>query len=207
LTIRTTLVLACLILTFTGFSQEKLFENGNLSIDYKNAQKVSSTMHLNSVTKIKSKDLMKVKVKCKIRSLNKERVDPNKFSLVDHTNKLRYRPTDISHQPVAMYMAYVRLLKDNINYRGRPGFMMSANPSPIKYDPEIKDSFDDYSIDGYTNIELPLKISKKKQSVVYFEPHKFKKFSALFFFAIPKNLETQSLEFYYGKNKVADVEL
>ncbi|RED48812.1 hypothetical protein [Seonamhaeicola aphaedonensis] len=185
------------------FSQET-FNDGIISIEYFETEQVSNKLNLNSSTKIRGEGVQKISVKCKIKSLNKQRIDINKFSLVDTINKLRYRPTDVSYQPVAGYMVYGKLLKSDIKKKGLVGhYSLGAS-----YKPEVKDSFLDYNIEGYTNIEPTFNFWTDKDpllSKIYFKPHKFKKFKALFFFAIIKDAPIPNLALYYGDNKVTDI--
>jgi hypothetical protein len=192
--------------TLVSFGQEKKVENGNLSVEFKKSKKVSNTFNLNSSSKIKSKELKKISIKCKVQSLNKDKVDINKFSLVDHKNKLRYRPTDISFQPVVGYLVFGKLFKKDINY-GK----MAKFQAGIDYKPEIKDTYMDFSIEGYTDVEIPMTfavgIGKKEKSIVYFQPNNYNKFQALIFFAIVEKAKNPDLEFYYGDEKIANVKI
>lgn len=188
------------------FCQEVKVANGNLSVDFKTSKKVSNTLNLNSTSKIKSKELQKISVKCKVESLNKEVVDINKFSLVDHKNKLRYRPTDISFQPVMGYLVYEKLFKEDVNYGN-----MAKHQAGIQYKPEIKDSYNDYAITDYVDVQIPMTFAvgfgKQKTSIVYFEPHNYRNFQALFFFAIVEDAKNPDLVFYYGNEKITSINL
>ncbi|MEL0454735.1 hypothetical protein WJN01_00745 [Flavobacteriaceae bacterium SZ-1-7] len=193
------------LLTILSFGQEKKVENGMLYIEFLKAKKVSNTFNLNSSSKVKSNELKKISVKCKIESLNKVDVDINKFSLIDNKNKLRYRPIDVSFQPSTGYIAYKKLLKTDIKLGSM--YMHQAN---IAYKPEIKDSYTDYYFEGYTNIEIPSDFGtnkKPKKTVIYFQSHGFHDFKSLFFFAILNSAENPDLELYYGNEKISKVKL
>ncbi|WP_055437656.1 hypothetical protein [Lacinutrix algicola] len=200
------IILLLSLISLSSYSQSKQkFENGNLTVDYQKAKKVSKTFNLNSSSKLKSESFIKISIKCKIKSLNKEDIDINKFSLVDHKNKLRYRPMDISFQPVMGYLAYPKLLKSKLKLGS-----MYKHQAGLAYKPEIKDSYVEYTIEGYTDVEVPFNFGTKKnpkKSVVYFRPNNFHKFKSLFFFPISKSAENPDLEFYYGKEKISKVEL
>jgi hypothetical protein len=186
-------------------SGSNAIEKDSLTIEFLKAKKVSSTFNLNSSSKLKSKLLKKISIKCKIESLNKTEVDINKFSLVDHKNKLRYRPMDISYQPAMGYMAYLKLLKTDLDLGDY--YKMQAG---IAYVPEIEDSFDKYIFDGYTTVELPANLGTKKHpktAVIYFKPHKFNKFKTLFFFAIQKDAENPDLKLHYGDEIIAQISI
>jgi len=186
--------------------QEKKVENGTLSVEFTKAKKISNTFNLNSSSKIKSKELKKISIKCKVKSLNKEKIDINKFSLIDRENKLRYRPTDISFQPVMGYLVFGKLLKNDINYGSAAKFHTG-----IEYNAEIKDTYLDYSLEGYKDVEIPVIFAvgfgKNKKSVIYFQPNNYNSFKALIFFAIIKEAKNPNLEFYYGNEKIADIKI
>jgi hypothetical protein len=190
----------------SGYSQVKELENGNLIIEYISVDKVSNTFHLNSSSKLKSDKYQKIKVKGKLKILNKEKIDINKISLIDHKNKLRYRPTDISYQPVLGYMVYQKILKEDIK-RWNEGF---KNQMGFAFSPEVNDGFLDYNLESYTNIELPINFGTKNKPIlryIYFGTHKFKSFKILFFFPIIKDCENGVFELYYGDEKISSVEL
>jgi len=183
------------------FAQEMKYENGELSIKFINSKKVSNKFNMNSTSKIKSKDLNKVLIKCKLKIIKDKVIDLNKFSLVDHENKLRYRPTDISTQTVGQ-INISKLLKTDVKLGG-----MYKLQAGLYYRPEVKDSFTDYNIEGYTNFEIFYsfgKGKKMKKASLYFQPVKFN-FKAHFFFAILKKSNNSNLELYYGNKKITDI--
>lgn len=197
------LYLLCISVSFAGISQEMVFEKDEVSVKFIKAKKSANTFNLVSTSRITGNGLQKVMIKCKIKSMAKEKyIDFNKFSLVDHHNKLRYRPTDISSQIVAQYNIK-KLLKSDVDL---PGYYTFGN---FSYQPEIRDTFTDFDINGYTNIEIPYvfrKGSKKqKKFTIYFHPSIYN-IKAHFFFAIIEKAENPDFEFYYGNEKITDVE-
>lgn len=187
------------------FAQTKKVENDKLTIKYLNTREVSKTFHLNSSTRIKSDQFYKIKVSCKLRSKEKGLIDINKFSLIDKANKIRYRPTDISFQAVVGYMAYWKLLKEDTEQGGALKDMMG-----VAYDPENIDSFNDFDIENYSNIELPVNLGTKKNPIlrtIYFQNHKVKNFRALFFFPILNKTEKEpEFEILYGNEIISQIE-
>ena len=120
--------LSLIIFLFTSiplFSQ-LLIEDKQLEFEYLSSRTVSKSFNLNSSSKSNSDELYKIEVKFKLKSLDKKEIDINKFSLVDMTNKLRFRPSDISYATLGLYMGYVYLLKDDIEYKKN----ISANYKP-----------------------------------------------------------------------------
>ena len=189
-------------LTISVYAQTT-FDQGNISIEYIESETVSNTLNLNSSTKIKGNCIQKISVKCKIKSLNGDKIDINKISLLDTVNKIRYRPTDVSFQPVAGYISYGKLLKSDIKKKGLIGhYRLGA-----AYRPEIKDTFEDYLFEGYKNYQVIFNFWTNKDpllSYIYFQPHKFKSFKALLFFPILEEAENGQLALYYGYEKVAE---
>lgn len=181
-------------------------ENDEVEIEYIDTEEVSKTFHLNSSSKIKSDKIKKIKVKCKLKSDERYVLDINKFSLIDRANKIRYRPTDISYQPVMGYMAYIKLVKEDIkindHFKGAMG---------VRYEPDDEDKFYDFNIKNYMNFEMPVNFGTSKKPIlrqVYFQNHKFKKFKALLFF--PLIIQTENspdLELVYGNEMISEIEL
>lgn len=198
-------IITIIILLFLNQNySQNTFENNTIGIDYLSSKKVSNKLHLNSSTRINSKEIQKISVKCKFKSLDKERIDINKVSLLDIKNKIRYRPTDISYQPIAGYMGYVKLMKADLKKKGLIGYHNLG----AYYDPEIKDTFEDFEFEGFTDFALPYNFWNEKNPLigeVYFAPHKFKKFKALIFFPILKKAKNPEFELYYGNERVAEI--
>jgi len=190
------------LITFStiSYTQEKNYENGELSIKFISSRKVSKTFNMNSSSKIKSKDLDKVLIKCKLKVIKDKKIDLNKFSLVDNKNKLRYRPTDISTQTVGQ-INISKLLKTDVELGG-----MYKLQAGLYYRPEVIDSFTNYNIEGYTNCEMFFSFGRKKKNyTIYFQPVEFN-FRAHFFFAILEKSNNSDLELFYGDKKVTDIE-
>jgi len=78
------------------------------------------------------------------------------------------------------YLVFGKLFKDDINYGN-----MAKYQAGIDYKPEIKDTYSDYSIENYTDIEIPMVFAvgfgKKEKSIIYFKPNNYNKFNADFF--------------------------
>ncbi|MFH4965445.1 hypothetical protein V8G69_10610 [Gaetbulibacter sp. M235] len=125
---------------------------------------------------------------------------------MDTVNKIRYRPTDVSFQPVAGYMSYGKLLKSDIKKKGLVGYYRLG----AVYDPEIRDTFEDYEFDGYKDFSMCFNFWTKKDpllSYIYFQPHKFKQFKALLFFPLLVEANNPELVLYYGYENIAEVKL
>ena len=100
------------------------------------------------------------------------------------------------------YTSKMYLKKPILDKRGK------SYPNVPEYDKSIQDSFENFSFDGYTNIEIPINFGSKKNkkiSPVYYSATKMKKFTAEIFFTIINNLETPELELYYGKKLISKI--
>ena len=200
------LLLIALFISQILSAQTKKVENNKVEIDYIDTEEVSNTFNLNSSTRIKSNDFQKIKIKCKLNTDERYILDINKFSLVDRANKIRYRPTDISYQPVVGYMAYEKILMEDIEvneyFKGLMG---------VSYDPNYKDKFYDFSLENYFNFELPVNFGTAKKPIlrkIYFRNHKFKKFKALLFFPLLTNTDKNpNLELVYGDKLISEIQL
>ena len=198
---KSNLLFVLLVLSLNIFGQKE-YNDGEIEIKYMGSKKVSPNFHLSSLTYYEGESIEKIKIVCKIKSLNRRWVDINKISLVDKENKIRYRPSDISFS----YGYYKKLLKEDLNIKG----LFGNYEADAFYKPEIKDTFEDYIFDGYTNYDFPYNFgSKKKPQVayVYFESHQFLKFKALIFFPIMKSAENPSFELYYENEKISNVKI
>ena len=199
-------LLLLLILLFVqfGFAQQ-MFENGDLELTYVNAKNVSKRFNLNSSSKSNSDDLYKIEVKFKVKSLKKSDVDINKFALVDHVNHLRYRPSDISYATMGLYMGYVPLLKTELEDN-----RFFTNQISAKYKPEIHDSFPDFKLTNYQDIEIPTNFGNKNYpllSVVYFWPHDYKNYKVKMYFYCLVQAENPEFELYYGDKVFSKISL
>ncbi|MEP1489477.1 MAG: hypothetical protein ABJU54_02900 [Gilvibacter sp.] len=181
----------------------------------------NQNLEIKKIRNIKSDSKKKTKViiiQCVITSLNNTPVDINAFSLLDTENKVRYRLLRYyswkGKSSIGFGHSSVSYLKDEIlDKKGKPFKLLP------KYDPSIKDSFEDYSFDGYKNCEIPLDFGSNKRhsvnelfsskrrlvSVIYFPESKWKKFfSSLQFPVVIKDKEPK-LEFYYKKKMISKI--
>jgi hypothetical protein len=167
------------------------------------------------IKKSKQKELY---VYCLIESLNGKKVKIDAFSLVDKTNKLRFRTSSFMGSKgkswVGTNFQSERYLKTEIlNSKGKT---YSAIP---KYDPTKKDHFYDFNLEGYTNIETFLyfgrnnqqgftdmfKKTKHLRSVVYYSDAKYDTFLGRFYFPYEVD-ERIEYHLYYGKKSVTKIE-
>lgn len=155
-----------------------------------------------------SPNLKKVLIRISVKS-NSNRIknfDPNKLYLVSNELKQRYRPIDLQFTFILnRSFGLNRLISDsalssigNLSpLRYEP--TMYGGISQMRYDPTIKDTFKDYSITGYKDIEFEINygsLKKPKNAVVYFEPIKVIEYVFDVYFLVPQSITTG--EFYFG---------
>ena len=203
-------VIITLLLVFISASlvAQTTIIDDSFSIKYKKA-KIPGLLDVNGYkhVKIKNDSLIEILIKCRIRTIVDKPIDPNKFSLRDETKKLRYRMSDFSDIRTVGGPSTRPLLKTNIYTR--PGQTTSLNWPD--YDPTIVDSFYDYNVEGYKNIECPVIYGSRKkprESLIYFTPSTLNDFFTYMYYAIDINsYETSDLDLYYGFEKIADVKV
>lgn len=197
-------------------SQEIIIKD-SLSIDFLKTKKTSKKFNTRSNVKVNGNNVTRILTRCKVKALYNQPVDINAFSLVDTVNKLRYRINEyIGYQAVSVmgsgYTSKMYLKKNLKNKKGKP---YKGIP---KYDAKIKDSFEDFSIDGYTNIEVPIRFGtnrslagefsgKKKEiiSTVYYSPTQMDQFTAEIYFIVHNSFPETHYELYYGNELISEI--
>lgn len=176
-----------------SFSQSDKF-----NVEFVSAKKTIEAITTSSSI-YKSKNVNKIVVKIKIQSVDKKGMfDPNKISLIDHTNKLRYRPTDI------LAKRFTNLIPFNKVSKIKP----ELKRNKYLFDPEIKDTFLDYLFEGIKNVNMLFNYGSSKKPdllIMHFQPKKLRSTRITIFFAYPKNIETGTL--YYGNEKISDISI
>lgn len=154
--------------------------------------------------KVTSDKLRKVMIKTKIKSKPDNKTKLSAFSLLDTKNKIRYRLAD--------YKGYTGFIgfPELIPYRKTE--LYDKKDKPIEYGPTYdkfeKDYFNDYDIEEYKNIEMPINFGTKKSpklSIVYFGETSYKKFTAELFFALLVENTNLGYELFYKDEKIADI--
>lgn len=154
--------------------------------------------------KVKSEKLHKVMIKTKIQSLPNNKTKLSAFSLLDKKNKLRYRLADYKGYRGAIGGPELLPIRKTefFNKKGK-----AIRYKPL-FDKSIKDLFDDYDKEGYTNIEFPVNLGTKKKpklSIIYFGETSYERFTAELFFAVLVENTDLNYELYYKDEKIADI--
>jgi len=139
------------------------------------------------------KDSKKIQFRIKAKSLSnkKESFDPNKLFVLLNDKKVRLRPFDGD---------FIKLVDVKPDEKNRA--------DSYEYKPEIIDTFKDYQIDGFTDIECCLDFGTKKKphvKPIYFDHREIKSNSFSIYFAMPKNQSKGIL--YYGNIELIDFEM
>lgn len=156
--------------------------------------------------KVTSDDLKKVMIKTKIKSDSINRAKLSGFSLVDNVNKIRYRLADYKgYEGIIGEPELIPYTKTELfNSKGKKMDWYGLPP----YDTAVKDYFDLFNKDGYTNIEIPINFGTKEKpnlSIIYFGETVYESFTAELYFAVFEKYKDLDYELYYMDKKIADI--
>ncbi len=187
---KSTTIILLLFTSFTTFSQKTI---EGLHLTFLSVDVVSANSMYTS-TKFSDDGLKKIRIQMKIKS--QRDIDINSFSLVNETRKLRMRPSDIGRGGYPFYYQYIKLLKT------------PPQSTALKYKPKVRDTFPDYSILEFNDINTTLKLRSKINPVlvdIYFEPTNQKRIKANFFFILPTSFSKDEVYLYYRNKKVQTI--
>ena len=199
-------------ITFCSFNilfPQKVMIGDNIEIEFLKSKKAPTLFYTVQEVKVKGEGIKKILVRCKIKSINKESVDVNPFSLLDTVNKIRYRMVEfVGYKSfsvgVPTYQGEEVLKTELLNKRGKPYDNLP------NYNPSIKDTFEEYTFEGYQTVECKINFktrNKPLESVTYYVPITMNKFTADLFFALPDYEEKGVFELFFGKVKIADIKV
>jgi len=205
---KTRFIILAFLFTQIFYSQTKIKED-NLTVEYMKTKKASQFIGAVTNVRTKSDKIVQYNIKVRIEMIdNKIRpFDPNKFSVIDHQNKIRFRPIDVAYTNFTAKWHFIKLIKNKPKYKSLENM----------YNSEIKDTFLDYEFEGVTNLTIPIKyeaynkykISLKNPKRVahesYFEPKGLRKRNLNLYFPMLKSVKSATL--YYGYTKIADIKL
>src|SRR5690554_4113051 len=199
-------ILLCFFIIHMQFSfAQEVIINDSLSIEFLKTKKTSKKFNTRSNVKVKGNEVKRILTRCKVKALYDQPVDINAFSLVDTINKMRYRINEyIGYKGVSiMGSGYTSKMYLKKNLKDRKGKPYKGIP---KYDASIKDSFEDFSIDGYTNVEVPINFGSNRSSVVYYSPTQLDQFKAEIYFIVHNSFPETHLELYYGNQLISEID-
>ena len=191
------IILLFIFLSAFKINAQIIIDESNLRLEFIKTKKVSNLVHASNVY-YKSKDLKRIRVKVNMKYLNNKRqlFDPNKFSLIDHNSKLRYRPTDILYQNLSDWQHFKKISKTKPKKKSNKHI----------YYPDIDDTFLDYEFDGIKNVQIPINFNTKRKPdihIIHFMPRKLRVRNIHVFFILSKELNNASI--YYENKKIEDI--
>nr|WP_321235287.1 hypothetical protein [uncultured Psychroserpens sp.] len=203
---KTRLIIATFLFTQLFYSQIKIQED-NLTIEYEKTKKASQFLGAVTNVRTKSKTIVQYNVKVRIEMIDNQKrpFDPNKFSLIDYQNKIRYRPIDVAYTNFTDKWHFIKLIKNKPEYKSLEK----------RYKPDIKDTFLDYEFEGVTNFTIPIKYEaydkykisfknpKKVAHESYFEPKDLRKRNINLYFPMLKSVKSATP--YYGNIKIEEI--
>ena len=184
--------LFCLLLNHDLFSQKINIDEDQITIEYVKGREASLLNPSNVYTRSKDAKTVVTRVKMKTFSNKKELFDPNKFSLVIEDKKVRCRPVDILFKNFTDWWHFSKVSKTKPRDK----------KSYYKYNPSIKDTYLDYTIEGIKNLELPVNLGTRKkpeEHILYFVPKKLRSRGIRIYFILPEYISSGTL--YYGNTK------
>ncbi|MEM0517295.1 MULTISPECIES: hypothetical protein [Aequorivita] len=187
-------------LSFVAYGQVEIPE-AELSLKMVKARKIGvlsvqfgGTYFINS-----GKDHKRVQVRLKAKSLNDGEIDfdPNKLSLVSEGYKARFSVSEIYFATFFRSKGFQMLTTNN-----------TEKPVFAKYDPSIKNTFKDFSIEGYLDCPLDLNFGTNKKPIIhtiYFRPNTVDKNVLDVFFVVPNGLTNGKL--YFGDTLISEIKI
>jgi len=189
-----------LMLAYGNFvcGQQTVLEDSPFKTEIVNFKTLSDIQLRTNLRTGRECKLVRVRIRLKSEAGKKECFDPNPLSLILDSFKQRIRPSSFEYPVVRFGNGVNRMLmEDDRKITRWAGY---------KYDPSIKDSFEDYAYMDYENITYPLNwhyLGYKTVFQYYFQIKCFKKRKADIIFVVPENAISGSL--YYGNQKIEDL--
>ena len=177
--------------------------DGLFDIQFKKAIKNSRLFELHTSSSFvqANKDEQKIQIRFKVKLSSRKKVlfDPNKFYLLSDEYRFRERPVDIKHDYVmTSYLGFEKLVDEISKEDNRNSHLNFREHSII-------DTFNNYKVEGYKDIEITLNYGTDKKPVpkiVYFDHKKIKSKTVDVYFIVP--LEFSSGKIYYGNELLVD---
>lgn len=198
---KTLLILLLFTIKFQLYSQEYIPAD-NFKFKFIKAKKAVGGNYYYTIKT--PKGLKKTQVRFKMQSLSgkKDDFDPNKFYLVSDGYKWRVRPIDVRHNYAAGWIF--------IGFE----YLVDFQPTDkrlkewLSYKPEVKNTFNDYKIDGYKDICPNINFGTKRKpklSSPYLNHKELKSCKVDLYFSLPKDLK--KFKVYYGETLIADTKI
>jgi len=152
-----------------------------------------------SIKSNKEQKKIQVRFKMKSNSNEKEIFDPNKFYLISNEYKIRLRPVDIKNNYAvgAVFVGFAFLINERPKTRREKEWFI--------YNPEIKDSFKDFQLEGYEDIDCKINFGTKRKPKLKSHYYGYKKLKSCridVYFIVPKEFKNGKV--YYGETLLTD---
>jgi len=195
-------LLVCLfILNVHVYSQEYITAD-NFKFKLIKAKKAGSGNYYFTIKTDKNAKKVQVRYKMKSTSGEKDDFDPNKFYLVSSDLKIRVRPLDVRNNFAVgwMYAPFNHL----VNYEPKDKTLKQW----LSYKPEIKNTFNDYKMEGYEDVISSINYGTKRKPKIatpYLDHKELKSCKIDLYFSLPKELKR--FKIYYGDHLISENEL
>lgn len=187
------LFLTTFILLFSFTTDKEYIVSDNFKFKFIKAQKARG---LNYGYTIKtSKECKRVQIRFKMKSLSGENddFDPNKFYLISEDDKTRLMPVDVRYNYAAgwIFVPFNYLVDYKVTDKKLKQW--------LSYNPTVKNTFFDYTIDGYKDICPSINFGtrrKPKRKTPYFDHEELKSCKVDVYFSLPKT--NKNIKIFYG---------
>lgn len=188
--------------SFKSYAQKTTIEQDSVEIEFVKNDKLKSKYPKTYIgTLFNGFRITVLEVNIKNLDLKKGKFNPNKFYLISEKPKLQYRPLDI-------------FIADDKNDYSRFELVTKKKPKETSnmketYDPNIKDTYLDYKVEGVSGIKIPINLGSPEfpdKHVFHFRPKVINDSKILIYFYISSDF-IKSGTLYYGNDKIAETKL
>ncbi|WP_310992159.1 hypothetical protein [Aequorivita marina] len=197
---KTVLIVLLFIVGYSSYGQV-VIESENLSLKMVKARRIGafSVQFGGTYNILSGKDDKRVQVRLKLRSLDgKETMfDPNKLSLVSDGFKARFSVSEALFATFFRSKGFQLLTTNN-----------TEKPIFATYDPSIKNTFNEYSINGFKDCAVNLNFGTKRKPIIhtiYLKPNFIDKNVLDIYFIVPNELKNAKL--YFGNTLISEIKI
>ena len=188
--------------SFKSFAQKTTIEQDSVEIEFMKNDKLKSKYPKTYIgTILNGFRITVLEVDINNIDLKKGEFDPNKFYLVSEKPKFRYRPLDIFTVESKTNWTRFELVT-----KKKPKATSNMQET---YDPDIKDSYLDYKIDGVSDIRIPINLGSVEfpdKHIFHFKPKILNSNKIVLYFYISSDFIKRGT-LYYGNEEIAETEL
>jgi hypothetical protein len=190
------------LISFDSYAQKTAIEQDSLEIEFIKNEKLKKKHPKTYIGTLRNGfRITLIELDIKTLELKTREFDPNKFYLVSEKPKFRFRPMDI-------------FVVENKKDWTRFELVTKKKPKKTSnlqetYDPEIKDSYLDYKIEGLSDINIPIELGSAEFSdkhIFHFKPKYIDDNKIVLYFYISSDFIKRGT-LYYGKEKISETDL